>query len=159
VSALAVTDMSCAVEFTAPSRNGHVIALVVVERHRCGGCERDLAVDEPVWRVWWNRRGLRSICQACRRCYGWGRRYVWSSGPCEGCGRIVNEARWRPRRFCSRICEDGYYAEQRRARRAEARAGRRCDVCAELLDAGRADARYCSSACRQKAYRRRRAAT
>ena len=117
----------------------------------CGSCGRDLAAGEPVWRLRGRRRWLQPICADCRWCYA-----PWS-GPCGYCGRTVHELRYRAMRFCSTACSDRYTADFRRERRAAARAGRRCEQCAELLDAGRVDARYCSSACRQKAYRQRKA--
>jgi len=68
---------------------------------------------------------------------------------CGGCARTVHSAGHR--RFCSRACAS-------RARRAWRREGKRCVVCHDYLTPTRSDARYCSSACRQRGYRQRTAA-
>lgn len=76
---------------------------------------------------------------------------------------------WAPRRAygrTGRYCPVCRYSmthwkqsEARNARRAEARADIVCQTCTEPFEPSRSDARYCSSACRQFAYRvRRRAA-
>lgn len=65
---------------------------------------------------------------------------------CEVCGRdVVN------RRYCSDRCE--YKAGN--LRRRVGHESRRCVVCEEPFTPRRKDARYCSSACRQDAYRKR----
>jgi hypothetical protein len=46
-------------------------------------------------------------------------------------------------------------AARARATRAEARASQRCERCDASIEADRGDARYCSNACRQAAYRQR----
>jgi hypothetical protein len=100
--------------------------------------------------------------------------------PCAYCGRLVSNDResadpkrftqawhyWRKngskvvRTFCSEDCRRAVFdilaKAKRLAARADARAGRKCEDCGETLDADRSDARYCSPACRQRAYRRRR---
>lgn len=60
--------------------------------------------------------------------------------------------------FCSEACKrkqaSQRYAAIARQRRAEARGpSRQCAVCGEPFEPARADARYCSPACKQKAYR------
>lgn len=72
---------------------------------------------------------------------------------CPGCGRTMRQpVKWRTGRFCSTQCEQ-------RARRAQERSIRRrtCpDVTCRkpLPSSARADAVYCSNACRQRCYRR-----
>jgi len=74
---------------------------------------------------------------------------------CDYCGRpFLGEL---ARRWCSAACGEAGRAA-RRDRRRPPLPERRCDDCGELLAGGRSDARYCSSACRQRAYRRRQAA-
>lgn len=72
--------------------------------------------------------------------------------PCEACGREVLVAHNRYReRVCSARC-------QRRVARAKVdHDERECATCGTAFKPSRADAAYCSSACRQKAYRARRA--
>jgi len=106
----------------------------------------------------------------------------WTTpGPCLGCGRLVahpRNARWRrrsrdwehhgdpglpavPRVFCSTDCKRRVLSVEARGRRLAAAAERgklRCVVCEREFEATRHDARYCSSGCRQRAYRKRKAA-
>jgi hypothetical protein len=94
---------------------------------------------------------------------GWGR-------PCESCGRRVAldyddlpyDDEPRPSRptgmrhdFCSEVCAYRYYNRIRNERAAAARAGRECQECGREFDAVRSDQRYCSAACKQRAYRQR----
>jgi hypothetical protein len=94
--------------------------------------------------------------------------------PCDGCGRpVVNHQSVRPgyrrdggyvltpdyakpdtwRVFCSERCRRSvFHAEQKAKREHEPIV---CPVCRERVDARRRDARYCSPACRQHAYRAR----
>lgn len=74
--------------------------------------------------------------------------------PCEGCGVIVIRGR-DPRmkhHTCSRPCSAR--ASRRSTADVTATATHSCVGCGAEM-AGRADRRYCSSRCRQKAYRRR----
>jgi hypothetical protein len=52
---------------------------------------------------------------------------------------------------CSKRCSEKTAAERRRVRHEE----KTCAVCDELFVPKRCDARYCSNACRQDAYRKR----
>jgi hypothetical protein len=99
--------------------------------------------------------------------------------PCEGdCGRLVaNHRQVRPafrrgphggyggknqydgshlppRVFCSRRCRQVIAARERQENRVEVDPII-CPECGERVDARRRDARYCSAACRQRAYRAR----
>lgn len=73
--------------------------------------------------------------------------------PCEACGRIVVRASdpLLKRVTCSHSCSTSLT----RSRNGGKGGGLPCQVCGEPIDTGRADSRYCSSACRQKAYRQR----
>jgi len=83
--------------------------------------------------------------------------------PCAGCGRaIVLYLTDRPqeRFYCSRLCHTAVTNRLRRERATAARAEREpdkrpCEACGVVFVPARADARYCSSACRQRAYRAR----
>lgn len=69
---------------------------------------------------------------------------------CWHCGREVRFEKKIPLRYCSDACQKAYSRQQRRQKR--------CPVCGKVFIGGRADALTCSPACRQKAYRQRRAA-
>jgi hypothetical protein len=133
----------------------------------CGGCGRKLCAGEPVWRSQ-TKTGmgmfggsystLAPFCAKCRRDY-WD---VWSVGECETCGRPVHntDRRWRLWSYCCDDCQrrhqSPYRAAIARQRRAEARGpSRPCAACGEPFEPRRADAQFCSVACKQKAYRRR----
>jgi hypothetical protein len=91
------------------------------------------------------------------------------SGPCVTCGRPIRETAewtWKPwkhrrrRHYCCDRCrragESAYQAEIARQNRAEVRGlSRPCVTCGEHFEPSRNDSQYCSSPCRQKAYRRR----
>jgi hypothetical protein len=76
---------------------------------------------------------------------------------CAVCGRRIKPPRWVKRRdggkvfYCSEGCAGGADAIARRVEPVE----RSCVVCGERFTPARSDARYCSSACRQDAYRKR----
>jgi hypothetical protein len=72
----------------------------------------------------------------------------------EGASPSENGGHWSV--YCSRRCRnavDKVAACERR--QAEQDGPRRCDGCHATLDGRRADAAYCSNACRQRAYRQR----
>lgn len=70
---------------------------------------------------------------------------------CDRCGRPFLGA--LARRYCSDACGELTRASRRdRSRDRDARA---CETCGDTFTPPRSDGRYCSSACRQKAYRRR----
>src|SRR5262249_18493295 len=83
------------------------------------------------------------------------------SGPCPCCGRTVWLVGGRGYRFfCSQRCRNRVYnADYRKQRRQDQRWKEKpivqCQVCGENFAPKRADARTCSPACRQKAYRKR----
>jgi predicted nucleic acid-binding Zn ribbon protein len=89
------------------------------------------------------------------------------SGACPGCGRKVHllgggeMQGWRDRRgfLCSDRCQNRVYGARYRARHPRPRRMVpliQCQVCGENFAPKRADAKTCSQACRQKAYRQRR---
>lgn len=73
--------------------------------------------------------------------------------PCAACGRMVirNAEPLLKRVTCSRACSTSLT----RSRNGGKGSGLPCETCGEPVTSGRADSRYCGSACRQKAYRRR----
>jgi len=150
----------------------------------CGDCGRALAPDEPVWTGFTTATGTRWVHPVCDRCQPrYATRplpcYWYTPAPCEWCGRAVaflvpfSRVRrlvpywWRPdadravnvaprhrRVFCSTYCRQRDASSQRVAARARARQ-RACQTCSVAFTAARSDGRYCSQACRQRAYRQR----
>lgn len=132
----------------------------------CGDCGAPIAPGDAVW-MGWHRdprsraRELHPVCQDCHRATtyfpAWQR-----ARPCDLCKRDVTyhrHAGLSTRRvyiFCSERCRNRYAAKRRSAVLALDR-HRLCSVCGEHFQPPRSDARTCSPACRQKAYRQRRA--
>lgn len=140
---------------------------------RCWLCDGDLGRHNVVYRTRVRLgRGLYggtswTIVPLCRRCRPVGpepwQAWSWDRGPepCQTCSRpVLNQVTRRVRRhtFCSDTCEKEYHIQRQAAeRRRKADLEKRCPVCEEDFTAGRSDARYCSNACKQRAYRRRKA--
>lgn len=76
--------------------------------------------------------------------------------PCVACGlHVVRNADPLLKRVtCSAAC----LTSLTRSRNGNHGSGKPCDTCGETVTTGRADSRYCSPKCRQKAYRQRTAA-
>ncbi len=147
----------------------------------CSACGRECAPVEPVYLKWSymriqpmsiadpNRLEAHLYVPLCERCApdslkrqrAGDRDYVaYGDAPCGGCGRRVV---WdepacylapRTHIFCCRRCESRYHNRVR----SESQAGARekvCEGCGEAFTATRRDAKTCSAACKQKAYRLR----
>lgn len=82
-----------------------------------------------------------------------GRGDLMPAAPCEHCGQLVirNADPLLKRVTCSPSC----LTSLTRSRNGNKGSGQPCETCGEPITTGRADSRYCGSACRQKAYRRR----
>jgi hypothetical protein len=129
----------------------------------CAGCERVIGPEDEVYRqrfymgrclIGYSTR-LAPVCSSCcvdKDLYTKGR-------ACVGCGRLVHNLRdliYRKHRFCSESCQAKAVAAVARDRRRQKRGLTRCcDQCGESYEPSRADALFCSGACRQKAYRTR----
>ena len=79
--------------------------------------------------------------------------------PCSTCERpvvyeLTRRAYHRRRVFCSYRCQYTYN-NRRRSRRRQRRREKVCEVCSKEFTAKRADAKTCSAACKQMAYRTR----
>lgn len=74
---------------------------------------------------------------------------------CTRCERTVYTD--RPARYCMTECQQAEKIDRRRSARRLARR-KRCATCDNSYTATRVDGTYCSSACRQRAYRSRLAA-
>ena len=88
--------------------------------------------------------------QLCKGCQG---AHVTQGGTVRG---FHHAGRWSG--WCY-PCAAAALNEARREARRQARAGRACGSCGATFTPARADARYCSAACRQRAHRGRVAAT
>jgi hypothetical protein len=142
----------------------------------CGCCSQKLSPENPAYRgakvyvgmmpLSWDRARKPRICEPlykrtvlCGSCAP-----EWLSPKredvitqlCAQCERPmvsrlkVSELR---RTFCSDSCQRAYHNQMRKEKRAEARK-KVCEVCDEEFTATKRDAKTCSKACKQKAYRR-----
>jgi hypothetical protein len=77
----------------------------------------------------------------------------WHSHDCRRCGRRFHvRPRWRG--YCTATCADRARSARWRERHLSGPPARSCP-CGKPLTGSRSDARYCSNACRQRAYRQR----
>jgi hypothetical protein len=135
----------------------------------CERCKSDIPATDPVFRTYWpEKSGYPKRVATCRVCVE--RMYGWSLGPkdwalgsfhspkpCEACGRIVYNSRyWRIKLVvCSERCRQKIYNSRKPHRKVQHRTII-CQDCAKPFTAVRAHQRYCSAACKQSAYRKRR---
>ncbi len=128
----------------------------------CQHCRREVPEGEPSYRASdgdtnWSHRWRGYVGYLCTDCKDeWARiqfRLNWSiPRDCENCGRPVyhdNRRRIPKRVVCSHQCRSAIYNHFSRPRAKP----RPCEICGEEFQPKRFDARHCSSACRQKAYR------
>jgi hypothetical protein len=128
-------------------------------------CRRVLADSEPIHRVslsWFHHHTvIRLVCRLCAvRIVGANREWREPIA-CEGCGRpVIHDRNRQPPQhvICGEECRCAVRAARVRSRREPMRdlSERRCAKCGSPFTAMRDNARYCSSPCRQKAYRQRR---
>jgi hypothetical protein len=144
---------------------------------RCGCCSRELRSQEPAYfgaevyvgmtPLYWDRVSKPRICQPlyertvlCEACAP-----EWLSPErddvvtqlCAYCERPMIsrlDLSELQRTLCSEPCRHAYQNQVRKEKRAEERK-KVCDVCGEEFTATRRDAKTCSKACKQKAYRGR----
>ena len=134
----------------------------------CFRCDHIFRPDEAVFRercvvgpglFGHDFRKVLPVCASCRL------RTCFEAEPCEHCGRLVYYTEWhlgRRRVFCCEKCPKAHHsarlAARARQRRAEARGpSRPCAACGQNFEPSRAEARFCSGTCRQRAYRKDRA--
>jgi hypothetical protein len=132
---------------------------------QCPSCLRELTDDAPIHRVslsWFSQMSPSIIRYRCDDCCAELKYHTWRPPiPCAGCGRpVIHDTNREPpqQAFC------GNEQCRRAARAAAARELRQirrrrrawiCRCCGEKLNTSRSDGRYCSPACRQRAYRQR----
>jgi hypothetical protein len=127
----------------------------------CAQCRQAIGAGDPIWRKPLHMGpgffgGSRYwIAPCCRRCTPHQEDYL-GPRPCGGCGRPVytkDDRRVRLRILCSDKCKQQVQArEARELRRLDPIP---CELCGEVFEPARSDARFCSGACKQIAYRRR----
>jgi hypothetical protein len=119
----------------------------------CVVCEKPFEPGELVYREQrWN--SLTTVCHGCRSKY----REFHLPAPCENCYRPVRNIlnnRSHTRIFCCHDCQVKARSRLMHERKIAERGTRECLTCSETFEPARADARFCSPACRQLAYRRR----
>ncbi|MFJ4623063.1 hypothetical protein [Streptomyces sp. NPDC088812] len=118
-------------------------------------------ICEPCYRTGWLTVDGKSVTAAAatrqRPGFVWyalvGRGAEQPAEPCAACGRQVvrNADPLLKRVTCSHSCSTSLT----RSRNGGKGSGRPCETCGKAVTTGRADSRYCSPACRQKAYRQR----
>jgi hypothetical protein len=119
-------------------------------------CHAPLADDAPICRI--SLSSVRYVCRPCAEQRGgtWKR---WHEPiKCGGCGRpmVFDANRVIPEIVaCGPDCRRAVRAARARERRARRRNERHCGDCGRLFTPQRTDGRFCSSACRLRAHRRR----
>jgi hypothetical protein len=120
----------------------------------CGGCFRKLEPTETVWRFNSGPPAYAACCHGEAR--DW--RYWCPESPCQGCGRgVIYQVNLRRRIhvFCCDHCESVYRWRLKKTQREIPS----CETCNQPFSSKRADAKHCSPACKQKAYRQRKVQT
>lgn len=80
------------------------------------------------------------------------RKYFTDQEPadCEWCGKPLPRIRhWRTA-FCDKKCGNAYFNKLEAEARAEARAGKTCEVCGATYDASKPYQMYCSKRCQRR---------
>jgi hypothetical protein len=124
----------------------------------CAKCRRGFSDSETVYLRYWCY--VQRLCTMCEPCAisSLGTRHT-APEPCECCGRVVcfkapGDFRCARRRvFCCNFCRSRHRNQQAKAARALRLQS--CERCDRTYNAARSDAKFCSPACRQAAYRRR----
>jgi predicted nucleic acid-binding Zn ribbon protein len=107
----------------------------------CRNCGGEL---KPPERINLYRRSVELYCDACAKREDW-----IPDHRCVVCGVVMIGQASR----CSETCDRKAASEARRKRRAWRRGKKICQTCGERFEPTRTDAKYCSAACRQRAYR------
>ena len=133
--------------------------------NRCGKCQSPISVHAPVWRMRINHRPSMfggwsyDTMPCCEECASNRTLTVFENpAPCENCGRTVhNELRMIDRKhvYCCEKCGAQAQAKAAREKRTASRVELSCRECGVTFQPARMDTKFCCSACKQKAYRKR----
>jgi hypothetical protein len=150
----------------------------------CGKCGQELPGSDTVYRIIvrvpnpqytqnpsFAAKTINELTTSCRECWLAATTRMTESQisaykalPCPQCHRLViAKARRRPEKhFCCEMRKRRYYTRlqtnQISAERLADRQDMLCEVCGQPFTPARSDAKTCSAACKQKAYRQRQAA-
>jgi hypothetical protein len=139
---------------------------------QCTACHREMTPADPIYRVavWdWGAK-VEEFCAECcaTKPKGSGSGWSWLTShqwrrpePCGKCGRpvICDKLRKLPKRVgCSDGCRRAIYGAIETAWRRSRVKALTCVLCGVSFMPNRSDARYCSAACKQKAFRQRKTA-
>lgn len=131
--------------------------------YRCDGhkCEHVFEAGEVVYRkrkrIGWEPGAIWRLQGFCEECVStWHPSWLAHARPPLGCGGgcgilVSHWQPWQAITTCSARCTEIAFNKRRRVRRKP----RPCEACGELYFGKRGDTRYCSNACRQDAYRKR----
>jgi hypothetical protein len=127
----------------------------------CGQCGEPIESGDPIWRgriscYSWSTYShlMTALCDTCGR-----KRPAWvRQRPCVTCGRDVIDLDTvginRRHATCCEDCANEARYARRRDRLAKARQ-KVCPTCDSEFIGSRSDSKFCSNACRQRAYRQR----
>jgi hypothetical protein len=125
----------------------------------CQKCQRQMAPDEPAYRFlfdsWWHMG-----CKACVPVFPPEHPRRWlDPRPCDRCSRLIYRE-YPPRkgsRFfaCSIECRQAIHNANYRKRHPRRRGERTCLDCGEVFTPKKRNSKFCSIACKQRAYRAR----
>ena len=148
---------------------------------QCNLCRREMSPADPIYRVSVaysmnmqdiSHGGVFEVCAECCATkpfvgvadmlgvdFSWLATRQWRPPkPCEKCGRpVICDMRRKLSKYvvCSDGCRRAVYGAVARARRRSLVEPRSCALCGAAFRPKRSHARYCSAACKQKAFRRR----
>jgi hypothetical protein len=168
-------------EWRKHSEDKHFTELAINARLICATCRKLLGDPVYLFRVAGSNGSifvdlhehlvggdnLRAVCQACWAEHSSEKVFPWFGGDPRTCGCgtgiVCTAERFRTigwfdaerAQSCSPLCARERRNAIAREGRLAARENRSCEVCGDPFTPARADGRYCSSACRQDAYRKR----
>jgi hypothetical protein len=141
---------------TSAEQAGANAAASFVQRtsYQCATCKRPFVEGEVVYRrKAYPRMVMQSYCRDCN--YPPSLDKAATPRPCEGgCGVLVSGWYGASGPVAPRVCSERCSRLARNARRRRSTTAI-CGTCSNEFQQRRSDARYCSNACRQEAYRRR----
>lgn len=140
---------------------------------RCAACKRELSAGEAVYLVrvgyggiWYQKfhNSIGTVCATCVKQFEWPPKCRWlAARPCQHCARpVFVDGQGKGQRYfvCGDECRVAIYNANARAKakrwaRPRIVPEKLCASCAQPFTPNRCDADYCSSKCRQAAYRQR----